>query len=67
MAGTDIMVVAGEASGDQHAAGLVSELRRRRPELRFFGMGGPKLQAAGVERVYDAKEVSVMGLTEVLP
>lgn len=61
------MVVAGEASGDQHAAGLVSELHRRRPELRFFGMGGPKLQAAGLERVYDAKEVSVMGLTEVLP
>ncbi len=67
MAANEIMVVAGEASGDQHAAGLVSELQRRRPELRFFGMGGTKLAEAGLERLYDAREVSVMGITEVLP
>ena len=62
-----IMVVAGEASGDQHASELVAELRNRRPELRFFGMGGQKLAAQGVELIYGAHEVSVMGITEVLP
>lgn len=67
MGPTEIMVVAGEASGDQHAAGLVAELRRLRPDLRFFGMGGSKLAEQGVERLYDAREVSVMGLVEVLP
>lgn len=63
----EIMVVAGEASGDQHAAELVRALQERRPDLRFFGMGGKKLEARGVELVYGAHEVSVMGITEVLP
>ena len=67
MAAQDILVVAGEASGDQHAAALVKELRHLRPELRFFGMGGAHLEAAGLERLYDARQISVMGLTEVLP
>ncbi|MHB8879670.1 MAG: lipid-A-disaccharide synthase [Myxococcaceae bacterium] len=62
-----VMVVAGEASGDQHASELVAELQRARPELRFFGMGGEKLAARGVDLLYGAHEISVMGLTEVLP
>ena len=61
------MVVAGEASGDQHAAGLVEALRQRRPDLRFFGMGGDKLAAQGVELLFHAREISVMGIVEVLP
>lgn len=63
----DLLVVAGEASGDQHAADLVAALRARREDLRFFGMGGPKLAAQGVELVHGAQEVSVMGFVEVLP
>jgi lipid-A-disaccharide synthase len=63
----DILVVAGEASGDQHAAALVTQLRALRPDLRFYGMGGPRLREAGVELLFDAREVSVMGITEVLP
>src|SRR4051812_2298861 len=63
----DILVVAGEASGDQHGAELVGELQRRDPSLRFFGMGGRKLGERGVELVYGANEVSVMGIVEVLP
>ena len=61
------MVVAGEASGDQHASELVAALQSRRPELRFFGMGGPKLAGRSMELLYGAHEVSVMGITEVLP
>jgi lipid-A-disaccharide synthase len=62
-----ILVVTGEASGDAHAAELVAALQARRPDLRFFGMGGSKLAARGVELLYGAHEVSVMGITEVLP
>ena len=47
MANGELMVVAGEASGDLHAADVLAELRRRRPELRAFGMGGPRLEARG--------------------
>lgn len=63
----DVLVVAGEASGDQHAADVVAALRRKRSELRFFGMGGPRLAAQGIELVHGAHEISVMGLVEVLP
>ncbi|WP_342374717.1 lipid-A-disaccharide synthase [Myxococcus stipitatus] len=62
-----ILVVAGEASGDSHAADLVAALQARRPDLTFFGMGGSRLAATGVELLFDAREVSVMGITEVLP
>ena len=63
----DILVVAGEASGDQHGADVVRALRARDPSLRFFGMGGKHLGEAGVELLYGAHEVSVMGIAEVLP
>ncbi|PTL82352.1 lipid-A-disaccharide synthase [Vitiosangium sp. GDMCC 1.1324] len=62
-----ILVVAGEASGDSHAADLVAALKARRPDLTFFGMGGSRLAAQGVELLYGAHEVNVMGITEVLP
>ncbi|WNG35928.1 lipid-A-disaccharide synthase [Archangium minus] len=62
-----ILVVAGEASGDAHAAELVAALKARRPDLTFFGMGGSRLAAQGVELLYGAHEVNVMGITEVLP
>ncbi|HVE87729.1 MAG TPA: lipid-A-disaccharide synthase [Myxococcales bacterium] len=62
-----ILVVAGEASGDQHAAAVVREIRRRMPEARFFGMGGARLAAEGVDLIYRAEEISVMGVVEVLP
>ena len=63
----DVLVVAGEASGDQHAADAVAALKQLRPGLSFFGMGGPKLAAQGVELIHGAHEISVMGIVEVLP
>lgn len=63
----EVLVVAGEASGDQHAAHVVNALRAQRPDLRFFGMGGAQLAAAGVELIHGSHEISVMGLVEVLP
>jgi lipid-A-disaccharide synthase len=60
-----IMVVAGEASGDQHAARLVQVIQERRPETEFFGIGGKALAAQGMRMARRAEDLAVMGLTEV--
>jgi lipid-A-disaccharide synthase len=59
-------LVAGEASGDTLGADLIQALRRRVPEAQFFGVAGPKMQAAGCERWEPAESLAVMGLFEVL-
>lgn len=61
-----ILVSAGEVSGDRIAAPVVEAIRRRRPELRFFGAGGPALQAAGVEVRHPLSRLAVTGLVEAL-
>jgi lipid-A-disaccharide synthase len=60
------MIVAGEASGDLHGAGLVREARKLDPRLDFFGIGGPRMRAAGVETLVDSSEMAVVGLVEVI-
>ncbi len=59
-----VMLVAGEASGDMHAAAFVSELGRRRPDLDVFGVGGERLRAAGMRTIVDSEEVATMGFVE---
>jgi lipid-A-disaccharide synthase len=59
-----IMIVAGEASGDLHGASLLRALRERTPELDAFGIGGEHLAAAGLEILVPVHEVATMGLTE---
>ncbi len=63
----EILIVAAEASADLHAARVLEELRRLRPGLRAFGMGGPRLRAAGLECLRRAEDLSVMGIAEVVP
>ena len=62
----EVMIVAGEASGDMHGAALVEAMRALRPQLRFCGMGGNELRAAGVELLCDAARLAVVGAVEVL-
>lgn len=60
------MIVAGEASGDMHGARLVAAIRRRRPDAAFCGVGGSALAAQGVEILYDASQLAVVGILEVI-
>ena len=62
----EILISAGEASGDLYAAKLVEELRRFLPEARFFGCAGPRMRAAGVEAIVESESLAVVGLVEVL-
>lgn len=62
----NLMFVAGEASGDAHAAAVIAELRRQAPDVAVWGAGGPRMAAAGMELVLDLTEHAVVGLVEVL-
>ncbi|MDP0501706.1 MAG: lipid-A-disaccharide synthase [Verrucomicrobiota bacterium JB022] len=66
VAGADVLIVAGEHSGDQHAARLVRELQSIRPDVSVAALGGPQLQKAGAGLLFDLTAHSVVGLVEVL-
>ena len=61
-----VMIVAGEASGDLHGAGLVREMKALDPSLAFCGVGGNRLEAEGVRLVARSSDMAVVGLTEVV-
>jgi lipid-A-disaccharide synthase len=62
-----LMIVAGEASGDAHAASLVQALRAAEPQtlFDFFGATGPLMRAAGVDSVVRSDDLSILGLMEI--
>jgi lipid-A-disaccharide synthase len=64
MSGGGVLMVAGEASGDLHAARLLTALRERRPGLEAFGLGSRELARAGAELIADSREISVVGISE---
>lgn len=59
-------MVAGEASGDLLASHLIRALQQHLPEAQFFGIGGPKMQAAGFRADWPAEKLAVRGYAEVL-
>ena len=62
----DLLIIAGEHSGDEHAAQLVADLRLKHPHLNIACLGGVKLQAAGAQLLYDLTAVSIVGFVEVV-
>jgi lipid-A-disaccharide synthase len=63
---SEVLISAGEASGDRYAAWLVEAVRQRNPQINFFGCAGDRLKAAGCEVVVDAASLATVGLSEVL-
>jgi lipid-A-disaccharide synthase len=61
-----ILISAGEASGEMYGAQLIEALRRRDPQLESFGVGGDRMRSAGCDTLVDAKDLSVVGITEIL-
>ncbi|MDD8018004.1 MAG: lipid-A-disaccharide synthase [Bacteroidota bacterium] len=61
-----VMIIAGEASGDVHGAGVVRELKLRQPNIEIFGIGGDKMQREGMQLIYHVREMSFMGFVEVV-
>ncbi len=62
----NLLISAGETSGDLHGARLLKALRARRPDLSAFGMGGERLAAAGLESVVRSGAFAVVGISEVV-
>jgi len=60
-----LLVIAGEDSGDMHAADVIRALKERRPDVTVWGIGGEKLRAEGMELLHDTREMDVMGFVEV--
>jgi lipid-A-disaccharide synthase len=62
----EVLFVAGEPSGDMHAAAVAAELKRLRPDLYLAGVGGASMHAAGVELLEDVRRLTVIGFVEVV-
>lgn len=65
--GPKIMLVAGEASGDQLGGRLMAALKAKQDNIKFIGVGGPRMEREGLKSLFPMNEMSVMGLTEVVP
>ena len=63
---TDLLIIAGEHSGDEHASKLLLDLYKIRPELSVACLGGERLGNAGAQLLYDLTQVSVVGFVEVI-
>ena len=60
------MIIAGEASGDLHGSNLVRAMHEIDPAVRFYGIGGVRMEEAGVNLVARSSDMAVVGLTEVI-
>ena len=61
-----VFVTAGEASGDKLGAAFMKGFRQLCPEVEFRGIGGPLMEAEGLESLFPMDEISIMGISEIL-
>ena len=61
-----VVIVAGEASADLHGSNLVKAMKHLDPDIKFRGIGGKKMERAGVKLLFSSSDMAVVGLTEVL-
>jgi lipid-A-disaccharide synthase len=62
-----LFLIAGEPSGDRLGAALMTGLKTLSPDIEFAGVGGPLMQAQGMQSLFPMEELSIMGIAEVLP
>ncbi len=62
----DVLFIAGEHSGDQHAALIATEILKAHPDWSISALGGPALEQSGVQLLHDLTRDSVVGLIEVI-
>jgi lipid-A-disaccharide synthase len=61
-----VFILAGEPSGDKLGAALMAGLKSLRPDVRFFGIGGDRMTAEGLDSLFPMDEISIMGIGEIL-
>jgi lipid-A-disaccharide synthase len=61
-----ILIVSGEPSGDLHASNLVRDLKKLKPDIEFFGIGGKESKEAGVDVIFDITHLAIVGLVDAL-
>jgi lipid-A-disaccharide synthase len=61
-----VMMIAGEASGDLHGSRVIRELKRRRPSVMVYGIGGDNMEREGMQLLYHISSLSFMGFIEVV-
>lgn len=66
MSAPSILLLAGEASGDYHAAAMVRDLKQIRPDIRVTGIGGDKLAEAGMDLLFHYRDINTIALSEGL-
>ncbi len=62
----NLMIVAGEASGDLHGASLIDELKKRKKNISVYGIGGDKMKNAGMDIIYHINKMAFLGFAEVV-
>lgn len=62
----NVLIIAGEASGDLHGASLIRELKKIDGSLKIFGVGGNKMLAEGMELIYHIDKMAFLGFVEVV-
>ncbi len=67
MGALNLFLIAGEPSGDRLGAALMAGLKTLHPGVTFQGVGGPMMQAEGLNSLFPMEELSIMGIAEVLP
>ncbi len=66
MKSKNVLMIAGEASGDLHGASLIRELKKLDSSLKIFGIGGDKMRAEGMEIIYHIDKMAFLGFVEVI-
>ena len=62
----NLMIIAGEVSGDLHGAHLINEILKMNPAINIYGIGGDKMKTAGMSAAYHINKMAFLGFTEVV-